>query len=142
MCNNCCRPAQTESLNQRNVGVQNGWLPESRFQFSLYHLFLLTTAAGLLFGTGEVIGTFLPSLVLGLFIIAVVISLLGIENLILGGLVGMALAMVTILGAAMLCAWQEAANLGWSVITALLIYPMMGYTLGILCAANAAWRSD
>lgn len=87
-------------------------------------------------------GTFLTSLLLGLLIIGIVVSLLDIGNLFLGGLLGAVLAVTLLFFVAILCTFQEENLLGFKLLSAMLLYPPYGYLVGLFCTADKTMGSN
>lgn len=135
--------SERSTENAHSHEFAQSWTVQDRpFRFSLFQLFLLTTAGSLLFGLGQLIGNFSTSLILGLLIIYVVISQLGIENLLVGAMAGLAMSIAILIGTTALCAWHGTSNIGASLFCAALAYPMAGYTLGLLSTGYSTWRYD
>ncbi len=105
------------------------------FQFSLRHLFLLTTAASLYLALERSAGPLLAALALGVFVLATVIILARIDNMLAGGLAGAILACVILVFLGLM------VRPNWDIVMAWLLYPALGYFIGTVCAAERSIRS-
>ena len=111
-------------------------------QFSLLHLMLFTTASSFLLTFDKFIGPFATALLLGLVSLGLTVSLLRVENPILGGLIGFALAIVVLFGASIVGAmFEDDSGLGL-LFAAIIIYPMIGYTIGCIVATFNSFRNE
>ena len=100
------------------------------FQFSLRHLFLATLILSIYFAFVRSTGAFVATLVMGTYIVTVAITLMRIENPLLGGMIGTFLA-----SALLVCAGLAFGPPTWSFIVGCFVYPVLGYTLGIVSVA-------
>ena len=86
---------------------------------------VLAVYLALLRAAGEFVGT----LVIGVYIIWCVITLMRIDNLVWGGIVGACLATAILVLTGLVCCPPF-----WAFVASGLVYPTLGYPLGILCA--------
>jgi hypothetical protein len=101
------------------------------FQFGLCHLFLLVLIASIYFALMRSTGGFVAALVIGIIVLRAVIVLLRIDNVMLSAIVGTFLA-----GAFLVCAGIAFGPVpSWLFLVSWLVYPPVGYVLGVLCAA-------
>jgi hypothetical protein len=107
------------------------------FQFALIHLFLFVSGVGAFLALERAAGILFSSLVLGIFLLVGVIILLRIENIVAGGIAGAAFAALFLI-----VLWIAVCNVSeWAFITASFVYPIIGYFVGIICAADRVIRS-
>lgn len=114
-----------------------GPVRDEPFQFALRHLFLLTSGVSAYLALERCTGPLLPTLAVGTFVLAAVIILLRIENMLLGGVWGATLAFVILI----LVQLAPGASANWGFVTACLFFPVVGYCVGALCAAERILRS-
>jgi ABC-type multidrug transport system permease subunit len=107
------------------------------FQFTLRHMFVFVLLASVYMALNRSMGFLFASLLLGLFVLGAVVVLLRVGNLLVGGFLGAALAsgMLVLLGLGM------SEPPGLEFFAACLIYPPIGYGIGMLCAADRMFRS-
>jgi hypothetical protein len=101
------------------------------FQFHLRHLFLLVSLLCVYFALVRATGEFVATLVIGTLILRATVILLRIESVFYGGIVGTCAAGVLLVGAAM--AFSPSSPLA---VFGCLVYPVVGYTIGVLCASH------
>ena len=107
------------------------------FQFELRHLFLLVSIACIYFALVRAIGEFPAALVIGIIVVRAVIILLRIDNMMVSAIVGTCLA-----GAFLVCAGMASSPAPpWLILVGCLVYPPIGYILGVLCAARRQLES-
>ena len=121
-------------MNQGNSDKNESTEP---FQFTLRHMFVFVLLASVYMALTRSVGFLFASLLLGLFVVGALIVLLRVSNLLVGGSLGAALAsgMLVVLGLG------ASAMPGLDFFCACLIYPPIGYGIGILCAADRMFRS-
>ena len=104
----------------------------SPFQFQLRHLFLLVSLACIYFALVRATGEFVAVLVIGVFALRAVIILLRIDGIMISGIVGTSLA-----GTLLLCAGLAFGPVPpCPLFVGCLVYPAIGFTVGVLCAAR------
>jgi len=107
------------------------------FQYELRQLLLFVTIVSLLLALERSMGPLPPMLAIGSFLPVLAVTLLRTENMLAGGMVG------AVLGASVLIVLDQ--MLGplplWQVVTAWILYPALGYVLGLVVAADRAFRS-
>lgn len=105
-------------------------------QFELRHIFLLVWLVASAIALGRFAGPLIPVLVMGLGIVAILLNLMKIENLILAGIAGAAISIPVLLF--ILLAYDVSTMIQFGCLVG---YPIFGYSVGILDAANRAIRS-
>ena len=107
------------------------------FQFTLRHMFVFVLLASIYMALNRSAGFLFASLLLGLFVVGAVVILLRVGNLLVGGLLGAALAtgMLVVLGLG------ASAMPGLDFFCTCLIYPPIGCLIGTLCAADRMLRT-
>jgi len=133
-------PANT-TKEELNVTTRQINISQKPLQFSLLHMFLLVTANCFLFGTDQLIGSFLTSLLLGIPVLILSISILKIENPFFGSLMGIALAAALLYLACVHSVWRGEEVSGWILLCAVLIYPLTGHVVGYTCSVLNMLRS-
>ena len=122
-----------DTRGERNAGIG----PECRsadavvFQFHLRHLFLLVSLLCVYFALVRATGEFVATLVIGTLILRAIVILLRIESVFYGGIVGTCAAGVLLVGAALAFSPSSPLAIFWC-----LVYPVVGYTIGVLCASQ------
>ena len=109
--------------------------PSPLVQFSLWHLFLFTTAAACYATCYRWLGPVPPMLMVGLLLVVAAVGLLRIENFIAGAVLGTGIAVVLLIVILM------AAEGPWANPLLVFCYPLAGYFLGMATAADRAFRS-
>jgi hypothetical protein len=105
-------------------------------QFNLRQLFKLISLCCLFFALVQATGTFFAALVAGLFFLLVLLTALRIETIVHGALFGTccSIAILALVG----LAFPPKSN--WFLFLAWLSYPLLGYTIGLVCAADRELR--
>ncbi len=105
-------------------------------QYDLRQLFFFVTAAATFCAAERLIGPLLPLLVLGIIVVGTCIRLLRIENMVLGAVAGTAMTV-----AILLLVLVVVSPPSWTAASLGLLYPLVGYAVGMACAADRAFRS-
>ena len=105
-------------------------------QFDLRHLFFFISGACVYFAVVRVTGPLLPALAMGAFALSSTVILLRIENILVGGILGTILSVV-ILSFAQLALGPMTDGM---LFSAWILSPMLGYIMGIVSAADRAFR--
>lgn len=105
-------------------------------KFELRHLFHFVTASAMYFALERVTGMLLPLLLLGLVICWTAIVLLRIDNMLSGALTG---ALLAIFVAAALSLAFDVSSLSAAMLW--IAYPIAGYVVGLISAADRGFRS-
>lgn len=108
----------------------------SLVQFTLRELFLCVVAAAVYFALVRSVGPFWAALAGGVFILVCVIKLLRTGNPLFGGFGGLFLASGIVAAARVLGGPVSPS----SMVMSCLCYPMLGYILGVICAADNEFR--
>ena len=108
----------------------------SIFQFHLRHLFLLMFLQGVYFAMVRLTGPFVATILVGPFLQMAVIVLLRIESMVWGAIFGTIVAGLFLMLAAVAFGPVPMDQ----IIAAWLVYPIVGYLGGILCAADRQLR--
>lgn len=106
-------------------------------QFTLRGWFVLLTIFCVYMALSNAIGVFYSALLLGLLVMSAVVVLLRIENLLLGSVLGAALAIGIL--AALLFTLPAQPSTG--AVVACIIYPPVGSAIGLVCAADRLLRA-
>lgn len=109
---------------------------EAGFHFSLWQLFVAVFMLSVYFALARLAGDFAALLIAGTIVVGAGITVLRIDNLLLGGVVGACLA-----GAILACAGWACVTSPGALFACWLLYPPLGYALGLAAVAQRSFKA-
>ena len=123
--------------DQSESGVASSMAGERGFQYSLAHMFMLISLAAFYFAISRWCGPFFATLGMGTLIISAIVVLARLGSFFSAGVLGALLASVILVAAGQASVSVAPATLA----VACLIYPALGYAIGVFCAGCLQMRS-